>query len=426
MRRVAGGLALLLVLSACTAESAPITTSTTAAPTTTSSVPPTTTTSPAPAETTTTLAVTTCGDYLEVQSLPWRVSVEGVAADVRLPRLVAHDWHSDINERLEAFVETRLAAALPDRGAYSLQFAALCLERDSWAMLSIVFSERTTPVGRAGTDLRFAFPFDLVNDDLLTAAVMFTEEGVTGLRALVHEQVAAVLGERFCCLAPEALVADLAVVPEGLLVYLDEADGIPHEVGPLEFLFPWSQVATLIDLRQPYLGSFAVQEGLCSTSGQEWVLEEQPGLPAAVAAKRAAVFAAAAACDYEALEDLAGDGEGFTGPIGNGMHPGTAEAFRDGEWFGDRTLLWLVQTLNLEWAEKTHTYSAWTGYVWPAAQDTLLVEIPEGQRAALEALYPRPLSEYGYRTGNLEPVFSGFHVTIAADGTWVWLGFNPA
>ena len=273
----------------------------------------------------------------------------------------------------------------------------------------------------------FAFPFDLVNNDLLTAAVMFTEEGVAGLRALVYEQVAAVLGESFCCLAPEALVADLAVVPEGLLVYLDEADGIPHEVGPLEFRLPWADLAPLIDLRQPYLGSFAVDQGLCSTSGQEWVLEDQPGLPAAVTTKRAAIFTAAAACDYEALEDLAGDGEGFTGPIGNGMHPGTAEAFRDGESFGDRTLLWLVQTLNLDYAEKTYTYgddTSWTGYVWPAAQDTLLAEIPADQRTALEALYPRLLSEYGYRTGNMEQVFSGFHVSITPDGTWTWLGFN--
>ncbi len=418
MRRIAGGLALLLVLSGCTAEGAPTATSTTTTAavtttTTTPSVPPTTST--APPETTTTIPVTTCGDYLEVQSIPRHVSVEGVAADVRLPLLVAHNGHSDINERLEAFIEERLATALPDRGAYSLQFAALCLERDSWAMLSIVFSERTTPAGRAGTDLRFAFPFDLVNNDLLTAAVMFTEEGVAGLRALVHEQVAAVLGESFCCLAPEALVADLAVVPEGLLVYLDEADGIPHEVGPLEFRLPWAEVAPLIDLRQPYLASFAVAEGFCSTSGQEWVLEDQSGLPAAVAAKRAAIFAAAAACDYEALEDLAE----FPYEIRYSVigHPGTAAAWRDEESWGMAPMWRLVETLNLQYAERTESNPdigyEWHGYVWPLAFRSDPSEIPPEHWAELTEAFGEESVAFIRENG-----FLGLRLGILEDGTW--------
>jgi hypothetical protein len=104
-----------------------------------------------------------------------------------------------------------------------------------------------------------------------------------------------------------------------------------------------------------------------------------------------------------------------------------AQAFRNGESWGRATLWWLVQTLNLDYVEKTYTSddgTSRTGYVWPAAQDTPLAEIPADQRAALEALYPRPLSEYGYRTGDLDPIFSGFHVSITPDGTWTWLGSN--
>jgi hypothetical protein len=183
-------------------------------------------------------------------------------------------------------------------------------------------------------------------------------------------------------------------------------------------------VAPLIDLRRPYLASFAVQAGLCSTSGQEWLLEDQPGLPAPVAAKRAAIFAAAAACDYEALEDLAGDGEGFTGQLPNGVHPGTAEAFRDGEAGGHGTLWWLVQTLNLDYVEREYSYgdgTFWRGLMWPSAQGLPWTEIPTAQQEELQAIYG-PIDEHGY--GYVEGTFSGFHMSIAADGTWTWLGFN--
>ncbi len=417
MRRVAGGLALLLVLSGCTSEGAPTTTSTTAAPTTTSSAPPTSTTT-APPETTTTIAVTACGDYLQVQSIPWPAPADKTKAGAHLPRIVGFDHHSqaDINARLEAFVAERLATYSPDEGAYSLDFTALCLERDSWAMLSFVFTERITPDGDSGgTDLRFALPFDLVRGDLLAAADMFSDAGVAGLRALVSARLGEVLGEGFCCLTPDALVADLAVVPEGLLVYLDEADGVPHEVGPLEFLLAWSELAPLLDLGQPYLASFAVAQGFCSTSGQEWVLEDQPGLPAPVAAKRAAIFAAAAACDYEALEDLAE----FPQEIRDSVigHPGTAAAWRHEESEGYAPLRRLAETLNLQYAERTYSNPdagyEWQRYVWPLAFGTDPSEIPSEHWAELAEVLSEESLAFIRENG-----FLGLRLGILDDGTW--------
>ena len=297
------------------------------------------------------------------------------------------------------------------------------------SLLSLVFTEvRPASDGGEPVVIRPVLLFDLVEWEELDAAGMLTTAGVSQLAGLVTARLVAELGEGFCCVTPEDLVADVGVLPEGLMIYLDETDGIPPAAGPLEFLFPWSEIAPLVDMHQPHLAGFAQAQGLCSASNQEWVLDEQPGLPAAVAARRAAIFAAAAACDYEALEDLAGDGAGFTGPLANGVHPGTAEAYRDREGWGYADLWWLLSTLNLPYAEKTYAYgdgTSWTGYVWPAAQDIAPGQIPADQLAALEAIYPRPLEEYGYRTGQMEHVFSGFHVTIAPDGTWEFLGFNP-
>jgi hypothetical protein len=146
-----------------------------------------------------------------------------------------------------------------------------------------------------------------------------------------------------------------------------------------------------------------------------------------VADKRAAVFAAAVACDFEELEKLAGSGEGFTGPPGNGVHPGTAEAFRDEESREYETLWWLLTTLNLPYAERSYTYgdgSSWHGYVWPAAVGLEWEEIPADQAAALRELY-------AWREGYLgeewdRGQFYGFKVMITPEGTWVWVGHTPA
>ena len=434
MRRVAGGLALLLVLSGCTADSSPASSLTTSGPaTTTSGVPPTATTA-APPETTTTLAVTEYGDSLRITAVPYtRASGGEPIPDVFLPQLTYFDRGvSDENVTLRSFVADRVAAYGPDGPppGYSLTFEVFWTGDVGRPLLSVVFAE-TAPAFDGGepSEARLVLLFNLFAGESLIVADMLTPDGVQALRALVAGRVAEVLGEGFCCFSPEALVADVGVTAEGLVAYLDETDGVPHDVGPLEFLLPWNEVAPLVDMRREHLAGFAVDQGLCSTSGRQWVLEDQPGLPAAVADKRAAVFAAAVVCDYEGLEDLAGSGEGFTGLLPNGVHPGTAEAFRNHESWGRADLLWLVQTLNLDYAERTWTRddgASGSSFVWPAAQAMPLAEVAPEQQAALQAIYPYPLTQYGYENSDGAFVFSGFHVNITPDGMWSWLGFNIA
>lgn len=431
MRRFAAGLALLLVLSGCTASSAPSTTTTTAAPGTTATSSTTPTAPPTTTTTSTTVPATTCAGGVEVRSLPREVLIPGLTATVRVPQLADSGrlYEFDLNDRLAAFVEGRLAAALPREGAYSLDFEVICLHRDNWGILSIVFHETATAAGGpTGIERAFAFPISLVTGEALAAGSMFSAAGLPGLLALISGQTNASLGEDFCCLSLDALEESLAVTDQGLLVYLDSSDGLPAEAGPLELVLPWAEVTPFIDLNQPHLGSFAVANGRCSALNQEWVLEEQPGLPAAVAAKRAAIFAAAAACNYQGLEDLAGEGEGFAGPIGAGVHPGTAEHFRDGESYGDADLWWLLTTLNLPYAEKTYDYgdgTSWTGYVWPAAEGVDWDQIPPAQAAVMRELYAYQFDGYLGEEWD-QGRFFGFHVDINPEGTWVWVGFTPA
>jgi PKD repeat protein len=437
MRRFAGGpapLLVLLVFSGCTAASAPSTTTTTTSPPpTTIALPPTTTTTTTAPVTPTTHVVTDYGDGLFVEQVPFVPSGATTALPgVFRPRVTyAMRNVTWVNEALHAFVDDRVEAFGPGGPppGYSLGFAVLWTGAERVSLLSLVFAEvRPASDGGEPVVARPVLLFDLVEWEELDAAGMLTATGVSQLAGLVTTRLVAEQGEGFCCVTPEDLVGDIGVLPEGLMAYLDETDGIPPATGPMEFLFPWSEIAPLIDMHQPHLAAFAQAQGLCSASNQEWVLDEQPGLPAAVAARRAAIFAAAAACDYAELEALAGDGDGFTGPLANGVHPGTAEAYRDREGWGYADLWWLLTTLNLPYAEKTYTYgdgTSWTGYVWPAAEGVDWDHIPPAQAAVLRELYAYQRDGYLGEEWD-QGRFFGFHVAITPEGAWVWVGFSPA
>ncbi len=94
-----------------------------------------------------------------------------------------------------------------------------------------------------------------------------------------------------CCFAPGELVGNVGVARDGLRVYVDVR--LPGAGGTLEFAFAWAEVVDLIDMRQRFLARRVVERGGCSVQGEGLVLEEQPGLPEAVAAKRRAILAAA-------------------------------------------------------------------------------------------------------------------------------------
>ena len=435
MKRVAGLLAAVLVAAACTdgsVQATPTLTTTTTSSGAATTVPP-------PQSTTTTPQVVTIsyGSLFLIRSIPERTSTEGLEIQVNRPRLSGFDLRPQIptvvNNQLDAFLESRRATYLPnpDLGGppaeYGLDFEVLWLEEDAWPVLSIVYTETAF---RAGSSVpsteRFVLLFDLPTGDRLALAEMLTLEGVEELQALVYEQLEGVLGEGFCCFEPGALVQKVGVAADGLVAYVDASDGIPEEVGPSSFLIPWAEVADSIDMRQRFLARRAVEQGRCSAQGEDWVLEDQAGLPEPVVAKRRAIFEAALACDFEGLEALAGLDEpyslwGFVSEMG-----GSAEAWWEGEAAGYAPVWFLARTLNLSYVPEAYSYGEdqtleWRGYVWPAAaSDEGWLSVPADRRAELADLYGEEsmasYSKYGW--------FTGYRVMISDDGTWWYFGFG--
>lgn len=154
----------------------------------------------------------------------------------------------------------------------------------------------------------------------------------------------------------------------------------------------------------------------CSTTGLDLQLADQPGLPAAVAATRRAIFDAAMACDVAGLALLAST-EGFTASFGGG-EPGMLWAQQESS--GYPALRTLVQHLNLavtEWGDGGDI----AGYVWPSA-------FLELESAAGDGL---PVEEYEsllelYPLAELEEMFAaiggyiGHRIGIEPDGTWIY------
>jgi hypothetical protein len=393
----------------------------------------TTTTAP-PQSTTTSPEVTTVsyGSLFVISSIVERTSTERLETQVNRPRLSDLDRQSQarINSQLDAFLGDRLATYLPNPdlqgppAEYHLDFEVLWLEGDAWPLLSIVYTETASPDGSHLPRVeQFALVFDLVTGDRLTVADMLTPEGVGTLEAMVHQRLAEVIDGLYCCFQPGELLDDVGVAPEGLLVYVDLS--FPEEVGPLEIRFPWAEVADLIDMRQRFLARRAVEAGRCSATGADWVLEEQAGLPEPVATKRRAIFEAALACDFEGLGALAGldDPQSEWSAPGVG---GTAPAWQEAEASGLAPLWFLARTLNLPFVAEAYTLDLsdtetleWLGYRWPAAVGENWSAVPGDERSELAGLYGEQEMAGFASSGR----FTGYCLTIRADGTWLYFGF---
>ena len=135
-------------------------------------------------------------------------------------------------------------------------------------------------------------------------------------------------------------------------------------------------------------------------------------LPAEIAATRAAIAAAARACDYAALEALAQGGERpFTYSFGGGNAPG--RFWQEQEERGDRPLWTLVEVLRRQFRELPEVGQ----HVWPAAfgYDDWS-SVPQDARDELSGLYgPRDLS--GFEQFG---AYVGYRVGIGADGEWLF------
>ncbi len=407
-------------------SSTSVTTGSTTSVTTTTAAPPSTTTSPE--------VTTTVGPFFQITIVPERVSTAGLEVQINQPQLSHLDRRTSqprINDQLAAFVDDRRATYLPnpdsagERAVYGLDFEVLWLEEEAWPVLSVVYTETALPAGASEPSTRkFVLMFDLVTGDPLTVADMLTPEGVVSLYSMVSQRLADVFDGPVCCFEPGELVENVGVGPDGLVAYVDVSP-FPHGVGPLEFLFTWAEVADLIDMRQRFLAGLAVEADRCSAAGENWVLEDQPGLPEPVAAKRRAIFEAAVACDFAGLGALAGldDPQSEWGAPGVG---GTAQAWEEAEASGLAPLWFLARTLNLPFVAEAYTLDLsdtetleWVGYRWPAAVGEDWSAVPADDRAELADLYGEQEMADFESFGR----FTGYCLTIRADGTWLYFGF---
>jgi spore germination protein GerM len=155
--------------------------------------------------------------------------------------------------------------------------------------------------------------------------------------------------------------------------------------------------------------------GSCSGGVAGSELVEQSGLPAAVAEKRAAVFAAAIACDWPTLQSLLGAGFSYT----FGIDTDPIAYWQEREAAGDQVMYYLAELLNRPFA----TLEAEGGpsyYTWPSAFAGEWSAVPEADRRALLPLYDDAdlvsFSEfggyYGYRIGIVDGGADG--------GIWVY------
>ena len=150
----------------------------------------------------------------------------------------------------------------------------------------------------------------------------------------------------------------------------------------------------------------------CSTSGLRLTLPEQD-LPPAVADVRERIFAAAVACDYETLEEIALEqGEGFTFSFGASGSP--ADYWREREEAGDaesgpKPMFALATVLTLP---STRNESG--SYAWPSAYD----ESPSDAdwQAIVDAgLYTQEQVEQMQAGGT---GYLGYRTAITPDGDW--------
>jgi hypothetical protein len=151
----------------------------------------------------------------------------------------------------------------------------------------------------------------------------------------------------------------------------------------------------------------------CSGAEVDAAVVEQADLPEAVAATRAAIYAAAHACDWAALQALADAGDDpFQATLGGG----DVDLLRQDESRGIPVLADIMAHLNLAYRLPIDGVS---GYMWPSAVD---LTGPDGEGI--------PADEYAallevYTVDDLEAMFEGLGsyvgMRVGIDETGEWL-----
>lgn len=148
----------------------------------------------------------------------------------------------------------------------------------------------------------------------------------------------------------------------------------------------------------------------CSGTAASPDLVEQPGLPAAIAEKRAAIFAAARTCDWPTLAALLGDPFSYT----FGIDEDPIAYWQEREAAGDQVMYLLAELLNRPFG--TQTAGDVTYYAWPSAFVTEWSAVPEADREALRPLYDDDDFDFWAEAGG----YMGYRIGMTTDGAWVY------
>ncbi len=153
---------------------------------------------------------------------------------------------------------------------------------------------------------------------------------------------------------------------------------------------------------------------LCSAVGKAAEPEPQD-LPEPVAATRRDIVAAAVACDFEALAAVVASGAPglFTYAFGDIGDP--AGYWAEQELVGIRSMSFLVETLNLPFAQMDVLDGG--DYVWPVAFSYESWQaVPPAEQAVLSTIYEpddfAAFEDFG--------AFIGYRTAISARGAWIF------
>jgi hypothetical protein len=160
--------------------------------------------------------------------------------------------------------------------------------------------------------------------------------------------------------------------------------------------------------------STAAPSGRCSAAGVDGPPAAQPALPPPVAERRDEIAAAAEACDFAGLAELAEAGsDRFSFTFGGSDDPG--RHWREQEVAGEQPLRLLAELLERPFA--TTELSGEELYVWPsAATYPSWKAVPAAARDALRPLYgPDDFEDFaGFGS------YIGYRVGITASGDWIY------
>jgi hypothetical protein len=143
--------------------------------------------------------------------------------------------------------------------------------------------------------------------------------------------------------------------------------------------------------------------GECSAAGLSADLPEDAALPEAVATLRTQIAAAAQACDYDRLQELALAEDGFTYSFGG--ETSAADYWAGAEERGEPIMKILLESLR----QTGHLYQG--NWVWPTAYSDTPTD---ADWAALSGLYPADQLTSWREQGQ----FLGYRVGITPGGDW--------